>query len=131
MYVFEKASKFALLKPAEEMVYLGLSEQQRTNGKAAVDVCATQVGKAGGSLFQQGLLMGFGSLAAAMPALLATHTSMVALWLHAVFSLAHHHGHLLGHVGGAQKGASAGARARAQKGAQREPESAVPRSDNT
>lgn len=106
VYVFEKASKFALLKPAEEMVYLGLDDASRTNGKAAVDVCATQVGKAGGSLFQQGLLVGFGSLAAATPALLATHTGMVGLWLHAVSSLAHYHGHLLGHVSGARKAAA-------------------------
>jgi len=96
VYVFEKASKFSLFKPAEEMVYLGLSQEARTQGKAAVDVCATQVGKAGGSIFQQGLLVAFGSLARALPALALCHTACVTAWIFAVSSLSFHHGHLLG-----------------------------------
>lgn len=87
VYIFEKAAKFALFKPAEEMVYLGLDEAARVRGKAAVDVCATQVGKAGGSLFQQSLLLAFGSLGAALPALAACHTACVSGWLWAVASL--------------------------------------------
>lgn len=92
VYVFEKASKFSLFKPAEEMVYLRLSAHERTQGKAAVDVCATQMGKAGGSLFQQALLLAFGSLAAALPALAACHTACVSAWVYAVATLARYHG---------------------------------------
>ena len=91
VYVFEKASKFSLFKPAEEMVYLRLSARERTQGKAAVDVCATQVGKSGGSLFQQLLLVVFGSLAAALPALAVCHTLCVSTWLWAVAQLSKLH----------------------------------------
>lgn len=76
----------------------GLSQEARTQGKAAVDVAATQVGKAGGSLFQQALLVAFGGLGGALPALAACHTACVSLWIWAVSSLAHHHGHLLSNL---------------------------------
>jgi hypothetical protein len=79
-------------------VRAGLSQEARTQGKAAVDVAATQMGKAGGSLFQQALLVAFGGLGGALPALAACHTSCVALWIWAVSSLAHHHGHLLSNL---------------------------------
>jgi hypothetical protein len=76
----------------------GLSQEARTQGKAAVDVAATQMGKAGGSLFQQALLVAFGSLGGALPALAACHTACVSLWIWAVSSLAHHHGHMLSNL---------------------------------
>ena len=61
-------------------------------------MAATQMGKAGGSLFQQALLVAFGGLGGALPALAACHTACVSLWIWAVASLAHHHGHLLGNL---------------------------------
>ena len=80
------------------MVATGLSQEARTQGKAAVDVAATQMGKAGGSLFQQALLVAFGGLGGALPALAACHTACVSLWIWAVSSLAHHHGHMLSNL---------------------------------
>jgi hypothetical protein len=80
------------------LVPTGLSQEARTQGKAAVDVAATQMGKAGGSLFQQALLVAFGGLGGALPALAACHTACVSLWIWAVSSLAHHHGHLLSNL---------------------------------
>jgi AAA family ATP:ADP antiporter len=113
VYIFEKAAKFSLFKPAEEVIYLGSSPEVKTQGKAAVDVCATQLGKAGGSIFQQGIVVTFGSLAAATHVLAAAHSTCCVIWLTAVHALAHHHGHLLvnfrGHAGG---GAGVGADAK-------------------
>ena len=45
-----------MFKPAEEMVYIGLDEQSRTKGKAAIDVAGAQTGKSMGSVLQQVLL---------------------------------------------------------------------------
>ena len=42
-----------MFKPAEEMVYIGLDEQSRTKGKAAIDVAGAQTGKSIGSVLQQ------------------------------------------------------------------------------
>ena len=57
MYVLTRAAKFSLFKPAEEMVYLSLDSRARLNGKAAVDVLGAQIGKSGGSVLQQALLI--------------------------------------------------------------------------
>lgn len=57
MYVGFRSTKFALYKPAEEMVYKKLDERAQTEGKASVDVVAAQFGKTGSSLTQQGLLL--------------------------------------------------------------------------
>jgi len=102
LYIFEKAAKFSLFKPAEEIVYLSLDSNSRTKGKAAVDVLGAQTGKSVGSLFQQGLLVAFGNLSRALPALWAAHFGIVSLWIWAVDRLARHSGELLRRPGTAQ-----------------------------
>ena len=92
LYVIERAAKFSLFKPAEEMVYITLNEESRTKGKAAVDVLGAQVGKTGGSFMQQGLLLAFGSIVAALPCLMIGHTYIVIMWLWAVKRLDKMHG---------------------------------------
>ena len=56
MQVFAKGAKFSMFKPAEEMVYIGLDEESRTKGKAAIDVAGAQTGKSIGSVLQQACL---------------------------------------------------------------------------
>eukprot|EP00899_Mesostigma_viride_P005294 jgi/Mesvir1/14766/Mv05407-RA.1 len=91
VFCMEKAFKFSLFKPAEEMVYIGLDAESQSKGKAAIDVLGAQMGKSVGSLLQQGLIMLLGSLAAAMPAFVIVYISIVAAWLSAIRKLAHHH----------------------------------------
>mmetsp|Transcript_25445 Transcript_25445/g.83715 ORF Transcript_25445/g.83715 Transcript_25445/m.83715 type:complete len:596 (+) Transcript_25445:179-1966(+) len=57
MVVLARASKFALFKPAEEMVYITLGADCRSKGKAAIDVVVSQAGKTTGSAVQQCLLI--------------------------------------------------------------------------
>ena len=92
LYIVERAAKFSLFKPAEEMVYITLDEESRTKGKAAVDVLGAQVGKTSGSFMQQGLLVICGSIVAALPALMLSHTAVVVAWLWAVQKLDRMHG---------------------------------------
>lgn len=54
--MFAKGAKFSMFKPAEEMVYIGLDEESRTKGKAAIDVAGAQTGKSVGSVLQQARL---------------------------------------------------------------------------
>ena len=92
LFVFSRAAKYALFKPAEEMVYIHLSEEARTRGKAAVDVVANQAGKSGGSLFNQGLLLlSSGSLPAVMPVMAVAFLACVGRWMGAVTQLADVH----------------------------------------
>ena len=92
LYVIERAAKFSLFKPAEEMVYITLDDESRTKGKAAVDVLGAQVGKTGGSFMQQGMLLWFGTIVAALPSLMTVHTVIVVMWLWAVKELDDMHG---------------------------------------
>jgi AAA family ATP:ADP antiporter len=43
MQVFARSSKFSLFDPAREMVYISMSEDQKAQGKAAVDLLGSQV----------------------------------------------------------------------------------------
>ena len=88
LFVFSRASKYALWKPSEEIIYMSLDYASRTRGKAAIDVVANQVGKSGGSLFNQALLLGCGGmLPAALPFMSVAFMVCVVNWLRAVASL--------------------------------------------
>lgn len=65
--VATRAAKFSLFDPAKEMVYIEMGKDEKRKGKAAVDLVSSQVGKTGASWVSQALLLGFGSISAAMP----------------------------------------------------------------
>eukprot|EP00223_Ostreococcus_mediterraneus_P001985 CAMPEP_0179724786 /NCGR_PEP_ID=MMETSP0938-20121108/6200_1 /TAXON_ID=548131 ORGANISM="Ostreococcus mediterraneus, Strain clade-D-RCC1107" /NCGR_SAMPLE_ID=MMETSP0938 /ASSEMBLY_ACC=CAM_ASM_000576 /LENGTH=615 /DNA_ID=CAMNT_0021598823 /DNA_START=120 /DNA_END=1964 /DNA_ORIENTATION=+ len=88
IYIVERAAKFSLFKPAEEMVYITLDEDSRTKGKAAVDVLGSQIGKTGGSFMQQGLIFVYGSIIGALPVLVCCHSAIALCWLVSVNTLA-------------------------------------------
>ncbi|MBS0622104.1 MAG: hypothetical protein JSR80_04010 [Verrucomicrobia bacterium] len=59
-----RAARQALSDPAKEMAYLPLPTQLQTQGKTFVDGVSPTLGKTGGSLLQQGLLVLFPSISA-------------------------------------------------------------------
>lgn len=50
-------------------------------GKAAIDVICNPLGKSGGALIQQFMIIGFGSLAASTPYLGAILLAIVLIWI--------------------------------------------------
>ena len=54
--VFARSSKFSLFDPAKEMVYIEMSKDEKSKGKAAVDLVGSQIGKSGASWLTQVLL---------------------------------------------------------------------------
>jgi ATP:ADP antiporter, AAA family len=51
--VFARSSKFSLFDPAKEMVFIEMSKEEKSKGKAAVDLVGSQIGKSGASWITQ------------------------------------------------------------------------------
>lgn len=85
--IFSKASKYSLFDPCKEMAYIPLDDETKTKGKAAIDVICNPLGKSGGALIQQFMIIGFGSLAASTPYLGMILLTVALLWIFAAKDL--------------------------------------------
>ncbi|KAL9264842.1 ADP,ATP carrier protein 1, chloroplastic-like protein [Drosera capensis] len=77
----------APLTPASEMAYTPLDEDTKVKGKAVINVVCNPLGKSGGALIQQFMILTFGSLANSTPYLGGILMVIVTAWLMAAGSL--------------------------------------------
>lgn len=82
-----RGTKYSLIDATKELAFVPLSPESKQKGKAAIDGIGSRLGKSGGSLLHQCLLMTFGSVGASTP--IASGLLLVALggWIFAVRSL--------------------------------------------
>ncbi|KAL2493414.1 hypothetical protein Adt_29042 [Abeliophyllum distichum] len=85
--IFSKSAKYSLFDPCKEMAYIPLDEDTKVKGKAAIDVVCNPLGKSGGALIQQFMILSFGSLANSTPYLGGVLLAIVLIWLAAARSL--------------------------------------------
>jgi len=86
--VLSKATKYAIFDPTKEMTYIPLDKDSKTKGKAAIDVLGARLGKSGGALVQQALVVLFGSIMSGAPVLAVLFYVVIIAWIAAVNKLA-------------------------------------------
>lgn len=82
-----KAAKYSFFDTTKEMAFIPLSHECKLKGKAAIDGVGSRLGKSGGSLIHQGLLMFLGGLAVSAPYVAAILLGVIVFWFTACRSL--------------------------------------------
>lgn len=79
-----RAAKYSVFDATKEMAFVPLSSESKIKGKAAIDGVCSRLGKSGGSVIHQGLLMKFSTFAASAPYVVGFLLVIITLWMVAV-----------------------------------------------
>ena len=82
-----RAAKYTVFDATKEMVFIPLSQEEKIKGKAAVDGICNRLGKSGGSVIYQFLLVIFTTISACAPYVALILFSIILVWMVAVRSL--------------------------------------------
>ncbi|WP_080129454.1 NTP/H+ exchange transporter Npt2 [Chlamydia suis] len=82
--VFSRAIKFTYFDQTKEMAFIPLEDDEKNYGKAAIDGVISRVGKSGGSLVYQGLLIIFSSVAASLNVITIILLLALGCWIFVV-----------------------------------------------
>lgn len=82
-----RACKHTLFDATKEMSFIPLSSESKLKGKAAIDGVGSRLGKSGGSVVHQGLLLIFASVAASTPYVAVIFFVVVFVWIISVMAL--------------------------------------------
>lgn len=82
--IFMRGSKFTLFDNTKELAFVPLSPEEKLKGKAAIDGVGSRLGKSGGSILYQSLLLTFGSVIASAPIIFLTVIVLGIFWIYSV-----------------------------------------------
>ncbi len=95
--VFTRASKYTFFDATKEIAFIPLNNESKLKGKAAIDGVGSRLGKSGGSVIHQGLLLFFTTISASTPFVAAIFLGVLLVWMLAVVSLGHKFNALTGY----------------------------------
>ncbi|MBN1914735.1 MAG: NTP/NDP exchange transporter [Parachlamydiales bacterium] len=84
---FSRASKYTLFDSTKEMAFIPLAQDVQRKAKAAIDGVGSRVGKSGGSLIHQSLLLIFSTLTMATPYVALLFVAVIMIWITSARSL--------------------------------------------
>lgn len=99
-----KACKYSVFDSTKEMTFIPLDHESKLKGKAAIDGVGSRLGKSGGSVVHQGLLMIFGTISVSAPYVAAILMLVIAGWMVAARSLGKQFAAIIGDTGRAEIG---------------------------
>ena len=82
-----RAAKYTVYDATKEMAFVPLDIESKIKGKAAVDGVCSRLGKSGGSVIHQSLLLTFSNLTASAPYVAGFLLAIISIWSVAVVAL--------------------------------------------
>lgn len=75
-----RAAKYTVYDVTKEMAFIPLAPDLKVKGKAAIDGVCTRLGKSGGSVIHQGLLITFTTITASAPYVAGVLLAIISIW---------------------------------------------------
>lgn len=101
-----KACKYSVFDSTKEMAFIPLSHECKLQGKAAIDGVGSRLGKSGGSLIHQSLLMVFATVSSSAPYVAVILMAVIIGWMIAVRALGRQFISIIGEKGRQEIGES-------------------------
>jgi AAA family ATP:ADP antiporter len=79
--ILSRAAKYTVFDVTKEMAFVPLTPEDQLKGKPIVDGICSRLGKSGGSVIHQGLLVTFSTITASAPYVAGVLLSIIGVWI--------------------------------------------------
>lgn len=79
--ILSRAAKYTVFDATKEMAFVPLGSEGKQKGKAVIDGVVSRLGKSGGSVIHQTLLLTFSTITASAPYVAGFLMSIIAIWV--------------------------------------------------